>query len=132
MLDAECDEKCLRAQGAAWWAAVTSWQAAACWPGRLSPESDRIDVTLSRARITTTRVGVGRIEFGSGLEHGKLFPTCPGIGPMSPRAVFYGRVEMRGKLPRDRRRQPPARLLAITALKRLSRARFLIDSPSYT
>jgi len=31
-----------------------------------------------------------------------------------------------------RRRQPPARLFAMTASKRLSRARFLIRSPSYT
>src|SRR5215469_2333042 len=51
--------------------------------------------------------------------------------------VVYERLHESGMLViryrrRRRWRQPPARLFAITALKRLSRARFLIGSPSYT
>ena len=52
-------------------------------------------------------------------------------GPVSFKRLLGGAVN-RAYRDRATRRQPPARLLAITALKRFSSARFLMAWPSRT
>ena len=52
--------------------------------------------------------------------------------PFATRQEFKGNRGQRAYRDRATRRQPPARLLAITALKRFSSARFLMAWPSRT